>query len=287
MPCERLAEHRPVLDKPALLLRQAVEPGRDECVERLRHFERLHRPRWPVDVPFLHEQPTVEEHAHGLDGIQRDALGPVEDLVAKVVGQTPARGPRAARPSTLETMARGTATRSCACRRPRKGACPPARAGRARARTADGFATIRRGTRGSRAGRRPPTACPRRRGSSETARQAARRECARPRRGSPGLRAAPPRVRAGARDAARSSAAPRGRGCAARGSPGASRARTGILVLRDVGSASAPSLRAPSRPRRRRRRGSGRDAIAHSRRDRRCTSRTPRRCGTCRSRRCP
>ena len=87
VPCERLAEHRPVLDKPALLLGQAVEPGRNECVERLRHVERRHGSRGPVDVSFLHEQAAVEQHADCLDRIERHALGPIEDPVTEVVGQ--------------------------------------------------------------------------------------------------------------------------------------------------------------------------------------------------------
>ena len=83
---ERLTEHRAVLDEPALVLSQAVEPGRNECVQCFRHFQRLNRACRPVDVSLLHQQAAVEQHADSLDRIQRDTLGAIEDPVAQVIG---------------------------------------------------------------------------------------------------------------------------------------------------------------------------------------------------------
>ena len=85
---EGLAEHRGVLEQPPLLRGQAVEPSRDERVQRLRHLERLHRPGHSVCRAFLNEEPAVEQHPHGLDRVQRDALGAREDAVANLRGKT-------------------------------------------------------------------------------------------------------------------------------------------------------------------------------------------------------
>ena len=56
-------------------------------MQRLRHFERLHRPRHPVGGAFLDKEAAVEQHAHGLDRVQRDAFGAREDAVADVRGK--------------------------------------------------------------------------------------------------------------------------------------------------------------------------------------------------------
>ena len=84
---EGLAEHGAVLDEPALVLGQAVEAGGDQGVQGLRHLERLDRPGGFVDVPLLHEEPSVEQHAHGLDRVQWHALGAGEDSLAQLVRQ--------------------------------------------------------------------------------------------------------------------------------------------------------------------------------------------------------
>ena len=89
---ERLAEHRPVLEDATFLWAQSVETSGDERVQRLRHLQRLDRGGRPVDGALLHERPAVEEHAHRLDGVQRDALGAVEYLRRQLV-RKPRREP--------------------------------------------------------------------------------------------------------------------------------------------------------------------------------------------------
>ena len=66
---------------------EPVEPRGDERVQRLGHVERLDLARRSVDVAVALEQPAVEQHAHRLDGVEGDALGPAEDLPAQLVGQ--------------------------------------------------------------------------------------------------------------------------------------------------------------------------------------------------------
>jgi len=71
---ESLSEHRPVLQQPPLFGRDAVEPGRNQRVQRLRHLERLDLPGRAVDRALLDEQPSVQQHADSLDRVQRHAL---------------------------------------------------------------------------------------------------------------------------------------------------------------------------------------------------------------------
>ena len=71
---EGLAEHRGVLEQPALLGGEAVEPGGDQRVQRLGHLERLDLAGRPVDGALLGEQAAVEQHPHRLDRVQRHAL---------------------------------------------------------------------------------------------------------------------------------------------------------------------------------------------------------------------
>ena len=127
---ERLAEHRPVLDEPPLGLRQAVQPGCDQGVERLGHLERLHGPSRPVDVALLREQPSVEQHParsrpHTAARLRR-APGCVRADHREVRGRARRAGP----PWLLAGAAPGRARRSSACRRPTKDACRRARGGR-------------------------------------------------------------------------------------------------------------------------------------------------------------
>ena len=85
---EGLAQYGPVLQQPALFGGQAVEARCDQRVQCLRHFERLDRTRWPVDRAVEDKQPAVEQHAHRLDRVERDALGAREDLLVDLAGQT-------------------------------------------------------------------------------------------------------------------------------------------------------------------------------------------------------
>jgi len=57
-------------------------------VQRLRHLERVDRARGPVGWAVLNEEAAVEQHAHGLDRVQRHSLRPAEDAVAQVLGQS-------------------------------------------------------------------------------------------------------------------------------------------------------------------------------------------------------
>ena len=84
---ERLAEHRPVLKKPALRGREAVEPRGDQRVQRLRNLERRDLLGRPVRRAFLCEQTAIEQHAHGFHRVQRHAFGALEDLPPQALGQ--------------------------------------------------------------------------------------------------------------------------------------------------------------------------------------------------------
>ncbi len=81
-PRECLAEHGPVLEQAPLRGGEAVEARRDQGVQRLWHLERADFADRPVDRTLPHEQAAVEQHPHRLDRVERDALGPREDLLA-------------------------------------------------------------------------------------------------------------------------------------------------------------------------------------------------------------
>ncbi len=87
LPAERLAEHGPVLKQAALLGREPVQPGRDQCVQRLGHLERLDLPGWLVDRPLLGEQAAVEQHPHRLHRVEGNALRAGEDLLMQAFRQ--------------------------------------------------------------------------------------------------------------------------------------------------------------------------------------------------------
>jgi hypothetical protein len=79
-PGERLAEDGGVLNQLSFGRRKAVEAGRNQRLERVRDLEWLDRPGGRIDVPVLHEQPAVEQHPHGLDRVQGNSLGAIEDV---------------------------------------------------------------------------------------------------------------------------------------------------------------------------------------------------------------
>ena len=56
-------------------------------MQRLRDGERLDRAGGPVHVALARQQAAVEQHAHRLDGVERNTLGPVQDVGAKAVRQ--------------------------------------------------------------------------------------------------------------------------------------------------------------------------------------------------------
>src|SRR5439155_22720437 len=81
---ERLAEDRRVLHEAPGLNRKAVEPRGDEGVQRLGYVERPDWPRRAVARAFERQEATVDQHPGRLDGIERHALGPGQDLVPDV-----------------------------------------------------------------------------------------------------------------------------------------------------------------------------------------------------------
>ena len=82
---EGLAEHGGVFDHPPLHLLEAVEPRGDQRVQGLRHLERLDLSVGHVDVALAAQQPAVEQHAHGLHGVEGHALGPLADAHAELL----------------------------------------------------------------------------------------------------------------------------------------------------------------------------------------------------------
>ena len=56
-------------------------------MECLRHLERLDGTGQTVTAVRSDEQPPIEQHAYGLDRVQRDALGALENARAKLFGQ--------------------------------------------------------------------------------------------------------------------------------------------------------------------------------------------------------
>ncbi len=83
---ERLAEHRRLLQEPALVLGEAVEPGGDEGVQRLGDLELRDRARdlVPAAVRGTHDDAAVEQHSRRLDRVQRHALGRRRDPCDRV-----------------------------------------------------------------------------------------------------------------------------------------------------------------------------------------------------------
>src|SRR5919205_3727444 len=57
-------------------------------MKRLWDVERLDRAGRTVDISRLLEQAAVEQHAHRLDGVQRDPLRALEDVLAQLLGQS-------------------------------------------------------------------------------------------------------------------------------------------------------------------------------------------------------
>ena len=101
---ERLAEDGGVLDDAALGLWQSVEPGGDQCVERLRDLERLDRSRRPIDVaaparaapgraacarfrPRTAECPRRWPRICARSSSGRPGTRPVEQLLHRVLGK--------------------------------------------------------------------------------------------------------------------------------------------------------------------------------------------------------
>jgi hypothetical protein len=73
-----------VLQERTLVGVEAVEALADEGLQGLRHVQGPDRPGRAVGAAFLHEQAAIEQHANGLDRVQRDALGSLENPGAQV-----------------------------------------------------------------------------------------------------------------------------------------------------------------------------------------------------------
>ncbi len=87
-PCEGLAENRGVLDEGSLGRVEAVEPCRDEGVERVRDRELAERAGWFESAAFDRVQAAIGyEHPDRFDGVERNALGPPDDRSRGRLGQ--------------------------------------------------------------------------------------------------------------------------------------------------------------------------------------------------------
>lgn len=84
---KRLTVDRGVLEHSALCRGQAVESRRRERVQRLGDVELAHIAGQHIARPLLREQPAVQQHADGLDGIQRNPLGAADDASEEILGQ--------------------------------------------------------------------------------------------------------------------------------------------------------------------------------------------------------
>ena len=84
---ERLAEHRGVLQQRSLHGREAVEPRRDQRLQRLGDLEIGDVAGDDVTGALLHEDAAILEHPDRLDRVERDPLGALNDLRDKLVGE--------------------------------------------------------------------------------------------------------------------------------------------------------------------------------------------------------
>ncbi len=77
---EGLAENRRLLEQTPLIGREAVEARSNEGVKCVGDLEGRDRTDRLVTQALSHEQATVDEHAHGLDGIQGNPFRALKDL---------------------------------------------------------------------------------------------------------------------------------------------------------------------------------------------------------------
>ena len=88
---EGVADHAGPVQDPPLVGRQRVEPGRDQGLERGGRTDRVEVEPVGVGEDVLpaarHHEVAVDQGAHRLDREQRDALGALDERVARGVGE--------------------------------------------------------------------------------------------------------------------------------------------------------------------------------------------------------
>ena len=97
---ERLAQHGRLLQRPPLPRGQRVKPRRHQGMQRLRDLQLADVAGGADDAVVVFEQAPVEQHAHRLDGVQRDPLR-LQDDAADRVGGDPRRHALDDRPHVL------------------------------------------------------------------------------------------------------------------------------------------------------------------------------------------
>ncbi len=85
---ERESQHRCVLHERALRRRKAIDPRGDERMERFRHGELAEIADGAEGVAVALDAAVIQQRAHRLDRIQRDALRAPDDPVDDAVRQT-------------------------------------------------------------------------------------------------------------------------------------------------------------------------------------------------------
>jgi hypothetical protein len=76
-----------VLHAAPLVRREAVEAGCDEGLQRFGYLERLELASQAIAIALTHKQSAVEEHAHGLDGVERHSLRAPQNALPKLLGK--------------------------------------------------------------------------------------------------------------------------------------------------------------------------------------------------------
>ena len=84
---ERVAQHGGVLEEGTLLGWEGIEARRDERLKGLGDLEGPELSGDRVGAVALDEDVAVDEHPHGLDGVERYPLGALEDLGGDVLGK--------------------------------------------------------------------------------------------------------------------------------------------------------------------------------------------------------
>ena len=84
---EGFPQYRGVLEQLPLDGLEAVQPRGDQCVQALGNFEGVERAVGAESAILLNHEPAIEQHAHGLDGVEGDAGGTIADARAQLGGK--------------------------------------------------------------------------------------------------------------------------------------------------------------------------------------------------------